>query len=119
MEFGQQVNPNKKLRQATMEYAPSTLIQIIAEYYFIASFLAFIAIGRDKFAATTGRRRTAESKLHLLSLAGGWPGTWLACKTFRHKTQKIPFQRRLGAMIAVNFLLCAITIVTIFHFLGS
>jgi uncharacterized membrane protein YsdA (DUF1294 family) len=90
-----------------MENSPTKFITIIVGYYLAASCLAFVAIGRDKFAARTGRRRTPEGKLHLLSVAGGWPGTWLACYTFRHKTQKLPFQRRLVTMIVINCLLSA------------
>src|ERR1700758_5407104 len=92
----------KETDKHPMENSPAKFISIIAGYYLAASCLAFLAIGRDKFAARTGRRRTAESRLHLLSVAGGWPGTWIACHTFRHKTQKLPFQRRLGAMIVIN-----------------
>jgi len=90
-----------------MENSPTKFITFIVGYYLAASCLAFVAIGRDKFAAKTGRRRTAEGKLHLLSVAGGWPGTWLACHAFRHKTQKLPFQRRFATMIFINCLLSA------------
>jgi len=90
-----------------MEHLHSNVIYIVAGYYFAASSIAFLVVGRDKQAAIAGLRRTAELKLHLLSLAGGWPGTWLACRTFRHKTQKWSFQRRLGMAIALNFALLA------------
>jgi len=98
-----------------MEYTFTHYITIITGYYLAASFLAFLAIGRDKFAAQTGRRRTSEGRLHLLSVAGGWPGTWLACHTFRHKTQKLPFQRRLATMIAINCLLFVALLIIIVY----
>jgi uncharacterized membrane protein YsdA (DUF1294 family) len=55
------------------------------------SFLAFLAYVFDKSAAVSGRWRTAELKLHLLSLAGGWPGALVAQQLLRHKTSKASF----------------------------
>jgi uncharacterized membrane protein YsdA (DUF1294 family) len=95
------------MKSAMLANLPTHLILIVASYYLAASLLAFLLIGRDKRAAVSGRRRTAELRLHLLSMVGGWPGTWLACRVFRHKTQKLSFQRRLGIMIALNFMLLA------------
>ncbi|WP_342352801.1 DUF1294 domain-containing protein [Psychrosphaera saromensis] len=46
----------------------------------------------DKSAAKKGRWRTKESTLHLLSLAGGWPGAYFAQNILRHKLRKKPFK---------------------------
>ena len=55
------------------------------------SLLAFFAYAFDKNAAQTGRWRTKESTLHLLALAGGWPGAWAAQRLLRHKSSKQSF----------------------------
>jgi uncharacterized membrane protein YsdA (DUF1294 family) len=97
----------------------SHLIIIVAGYYLAASLLAFLIVGHDKRAAVSGRRRTAEQRLHLLSMVGGWPGTWLACQVFRHKTQKLSFQRRLGIMIALNFMLLAGMLILVHQYMEA
>ncbi len=59
--------------------------------YLGVSIAAFFAYGLDKGAALAGRWRTPENTLHLLSLAGGWPGALLAQQILRHKTSKQSF----------------------------
>lgn len=66
------------------------------------SLLAFLSYWIDKSAAQGGRRRIPESNLHLLSLAGGWPGALIAQQLFRHKTIKQPFQSVFWATVVVN-----------------
>ncbi len=66
-------------------------LMILAIYLF-ASLLTFIMYFFDKSAARKGAWRTKESTLHLLSLAGGWPGALVAQQTLRHKTQKLSFR---------------------------
>ena len=58
----------------------------------ITSVWAFVAYGIDKRLAQTGRRRVSEKRLHLIALAGGWPGALAAQRVFRHKTQKLSFR---------------------------
>ncbi|MFX8067478.1 DUF1294 domain-containing protein, partial [Acinetobacter baumannii] len=53
--------------------------------YSALSMASFIVYALDKRAAARGDRRVAENRLHLLSLAGGWPGALLARQTLRHK----------------------------------
>ena len=55
------------------------------------SLFAFIAYALDKSAARRGDRRTPERTLHLIALAGGWPGGMLAQRMLRHKTRKPAF----------------------------
>lgn len=63
----------------------------ILVFYILFSFITFIMYAVDKSAARKGNWRTKETSLHLLSLAGGWPGALLAQKLVRHKTRKQPF----------------------------
>ncbi len=58
----------------------------------LLSIVAFLAYRSDKRRAQAGDARVPESTLHLLALAGGWPGAFLAQRTFRHKTSKASFQ---------------------------
>jgi uncharacterized membrane protein YsdA (DUF1294 family) len=60
----------------------------------------------DKAAARTGRRRTPESTLLLMGLAGGWPGAVLAQQWLRHKNAKTAFQWRFWLTAGANGVLC-------------
>ncbi|WP_414430573.1 DUF1294 domain-containing protein [Alcanivorax sp. IL3] len=64
--------------------------------------LTFLMFGLDKRAALNERQRVPENTLHLLSLAGGWPGGLLARPLFRHKTRKQPFRIVFWLMAVVN-----------------
>jgi uncharacterized membrane protein YsdA (DUF1294 family) len=57
-----------------------------------ASTAAVVAYAVDKRRAGTDARRIPERTLHLLALAGGWPGALYAQRRFRHKTQKVRFR---------------------------
>jgi uncharacterized membrane protein YsdA (DUF1294 family) len=56
----------------------------------------------DKSAARSGERRTPESTLHLLALAGGWPGALLAQQFLRHKSTKAEFRRTFWVTVVLN-----------------
>jgi uncharacterized membrane protein YsdA (DUF1294 family) len=56
------------------------------------SALAFTLYAVDKRRAETRRWRVPESTLHLVALAGGWPGAFLAQRQIRHKNAKASFQ---------------------------
>jgi uncharacterized membrane protein YsdA (DUF1294 family) len=71
----------------------------------VLSAVTFVVYGMDKSAAQSGRWRTPETTLHLLALAGGWPGALLAQRAFRHKTKKQPFRAIFWCTVAVN---CAV-----------
>lgn len=64
---------------------------VVFMIYLGASLVTFVAYAWDKSAAKKSRSRTAENTLHLLGLAGGWPGALVARQVVRHKTQKRPF----------------------------
>lgn len=70
--------------------------------YLAASAMAFFAYAWDKWAAKTGRWRTAESTLHLLGLLGGWPGAIVAQQTLRHKSKKKSFQWVFWVTVVLN-----------------
>ncbi|MCB1803293.1 MAG: cold shock and DUF1294 domain-containing protein [Gammaproteobacteria bacterium] len=86
--------------------AGAALISVIptsvAVLYLALSSVTFISYALDKSAARRGTRRTPENSLHLLALAGGWPGALVARHSLRHKTRKQPFRAILWITVAVN-----------------
>jgi uncharacterized membrane protein YsdA (DUF1294 family) len=56
------------------------------------SVICFGAHYRDKRRAQRRQWRTRESTLHLLELAGGWPGGLAAQILLRHKLRKPGYQ---------------------------
>nr|WP_211286793.1 DUF1294 domain-containing protein [Paraferrimonas sedimenticola] len=74
----------------------------ILGFYLLVSLVTFLSYGLDKRAAKKGKRRTPERRLHLLALAGGWPGAWLAQKYYRHKTQKTEFRFMFWLTVLFN-----------------
>jgi uncharacterized membrane protein YsdA (DUF1294 family)/cold shock CspA family protein len=59
--------------------------------YVVLSLVTMLTYTFDKSAAVSGQWRTAEDALHVLALAGGWPGALLAQQLLRHKTSKQSF----------------------------
>ncbi|HEX7646283.1 MAG TPA: DUF1294 domain-containing protein [Noviherbaspirillum sp.] len=70
---------------------PLLMLGACAAWYAVLSIAAFVAYAADKSAARRGDRRTPERTLHLLALAGGWPGGMLARRMLRHKSRKPMF----------------------------
>ena len=70
--------------------------------YVIVSLVTFFAYAVDKSAARRGGWRTKENTLHLLSLAGGWPGALIAQQQLRHKSKKPTFRLVFWATVALN-----------------
>ena len=70
--------------------------------YATASAVTFLAYVADKRVAKRGGRRTPETRLHLLSLAGGWPGALLAQQVARHKTAKASFRLVFWWTVVLN-----------------
>lgn len=66
------------------------------------SAITFVVYALDKHAAQTGRWRTPESTLHLLELAGGWPGAWVAQQLLRHKSRKPGYRVVFWLMVALH-----------------
>ena len=75
---------------------------VLAAVYLAASLIAYLAYARDKTAARSGGWRTKESTLHLLALAGGWPGALLAQQLLRHKSSKADFRSIFWVTVVVN-----------------
>jgi uncharacterized membrane protein YsdA (DUF1294 family) len=57
----------------------------------LTSLVSFVTYGVDKRRAADGGRRVPERTLLLLAFLGGWPGSILAQRHFRHKTRKLKF----------------------------
>jgi uncharacterized membrane protein YsdA (DUF1294 family)/cold shock CspA family protein len=70
--------------------------------YLVASLITFGYYAFDKFAARKGSWRVSEATLHLLALAGGWPGALAAQQVFRHKTRKKSFRFVFWTTILIN-----------------
>jgi uncharacterized membrane protein YsdA (DUF1294 family)/cold shock CspA family protein len=75
-----------------------------AGVYLVISAVAFVAYAADKSAARRQAWRTPESTLHLLALAGGWPGALLAQQLLRHKSTKAEFRSVFWATVMLNVL---------------
>ena len=74
----------------------------VAGVYFVLSAATFIAYAADKSAAASGSLRTPESTLHMLALAGGWPGALLAQQFLRHKSTKREFRQIFWVTVLLN-----------------
>jgi uncharacterized membrane protein YsdA (DUF1294 family) len=70
--------------------------------YVAISLACYAVYAFDKSAARKRQRRVPERMLHLLALAGGWPGALLAQQRLRHKTQKQPFVAVFWGTVALN-----------------
>lgn len=66
----------------------------VLSVYLGFSTAAFLAYFFDKGAAMNGQWRIREDTLHLLALAGGWPGALIAQRLLQHKSRKQSFQDR-------------------------
>lgn len=75
---------------------------VVSLGYLIMSGVTYLVYAADKAAARFGRYRTPESALHLLEIAGGWPGALLAQRRLRHKTKKRSFQVVFWLCVIVN-----------------
>jgi len=80
----------------------SAIPMSILLFYLVASSATFAAYAIDKSAARRGAWRTSESTLHLLALAGGWPGALIAQSRLRHKSKKQPFRAVFWATVVLN-----------------
>ena len=70
------------------------LLRLILAWQVVWGLVAFVAMARDKgLASEAGRTRTPERELHALEARGGWLGSWLGQRVFRHKTRKVAYQR--------------------------
>lgn len=70
--------------------------------YLAFSLVTFLVYAADKSAARRHSRRTPENTLHMLALAGGWPGALIAQQALRHKSQKQPFRIVFWMTVIIN-----------------
>jgi uncharacterized membrane protein YsdA (DUF1294 family)/cold shock CspA family protein len=80
------------LATLTLATLTGAVPRLLAAAYAVMSLITLIAYALDKSAAQAGRWRTPESTLHLLALAGGWPGAILAQRWLHHKSSKTSFR---------------------------
>ena len=75
----------------------------------VMSPVCFVLYGIDKRRAARQQPRISERTLHLVALAGGWPGAWLGQRVFHHKTERFMFRMifRLIVLLHVG-LLCLV-----------
>lgn len=79
-------------------YFPQKLMLI----YCGLSAITFVTYAYDKNKAQHNAWRTQERTLHLLALAGGWPGAALAQQYLRHKSAKQAFRNIFWATVMIN-----------------
>jgi len=70
--------------------------------YMIVSGITFTVYALDKRAAARGGKRTPEATLHLLELAGGWPGAIAAQRVLRHKNRKLSYQVKFWGIVVLH-----------------
>jgi uncharacterized membrane protein YsdA (DUF1294 family)/cold shock CspA family protein len=74
----------------------------VAALYGGLSAATFVVYWADKSAARSGAWRCSEETLHLLALAGGWPGALLAQQLLRHKSTKRSFRQVFWGTVLLN-----------------
>ena len=79
--------------------APCIFVDIL-----LISCVTYSVYKHDKIASQNNGLRTPEKYLHYLSLAGGWPGAFIAQEIWRHKTIKQPFRTIFWFTVFVNIL---------------
>lgn len=71
--------------------------------YFIFTPLTVYVYYKDKRSAKKDKWRVPERDLHLMELAGGWPGALLAQQLFRHKIIKENYQLAFSLILIYHF----------------
>jgi len=71
----------------------------------LMNVVTYFGYRQDKYKAQQGEWRTPESKLHLLSLLGGWAGALFAQQILRHKSSKAEFLFTFRLTLVINFAL--------------
>jgi uncharacterized membrane protein YsdA (DUF1294 family) len=66
------------------------------------SALAGLNLWFDKRFAIAARSRIPEATLHLFELTGGWPGSFLAQRFFRHKISKRSYQALFWLIVLIH-----------------
>lgn len=74
----------------------------LATYVCTLSLITYAMYRSDKRKARQEAWRTPEMLLHLLELAGGWPGAWVAQRRLRHKCSKTSYQFEFWLIICIH-----------------
>ena len=80
----------------------SNLPLLIPFAYLVISVITFVAYAIDKSAAQSKDWRISEARLHILAIAGGWPGALVAQQTLRHKSKKVAFRFAFWVTVGLN-----------------
>ena len=75
---------------------------IIFGIFFFVSLLSFFSCKSDKQKAINGKWRTPEANLHFLEFIGGWPGSYIAQRLFRHKISKVSYQISFWLIVFIH-----------------
>jgi len=75
---------------------------VVLVFYLVLSLFTFLLYALDKSAAQNNAWRTQERTLHLLALAGGWPGAMIAQQALRHKSSKKSFRVIFWLTVLLN-----------------
>ena len=94
--------PTLFLTSITLAFLAGKLPIAVIYFYFGLSLITFLTYAFDKASAKREAQRTPESSLHLLALAGGWPGAALAQQLLRHKSIKQPFRNIFWLTVFIN-----------------
>jgi len=74
----------------------------LGAYVCTLSLITYAMYRSDKRKARQEAWRTPEMLLHLLELAGGWPGAWVAQRRLRHKCSKTSYQFEFWLIICIH-----------------
>jgi len=75
---------------------------LIPVFMLAASIAAYVIFAADKKKARQNGWRIPEFTMHLLEAAGGWPGSYLAQRRFRHKITKRRYQMTFWLIVAAH-----------------
>jgi len=110
---------------ALSRLAPSVDWRLLGGAPLAISLFTFIAYRSDKRRAEAGEWRIPESTLHMAELAGGWPGAFLAQRTFRHKISKVSYLVVFWLIVLVHQMIAVDSLVgwrftkSVLHFINS
>jgi len=92
---------------ALSRFATSVDWRLLAGTPLALSLLTFLAYRSDKRRAELREWRIPESTLHIAELVGGWPGAYLAQRTFQHKISKISYQVEFWIIVLLHQIVAA------------
>lgn len=81
---------------------PLTLMGILGLVTLVASVVMVGVLWLDKRLAQGGGRRIPERTLHTIELCGGWAGSLLGRRWFRHKTRKGTYRLTAGIITGLH-----------------